>query len=323
MTSTIFWQVLWTSVTFSTFYVLYAVAFSLYLHVTKIWNFAQAGFIALAYVALYMTHQTLGLPSWVSLALAIVIVVAMSCAIEWWGFRVFRKRDSHHLTFFIFSFMVAEFLIFSATLAVGTEPLSLVAVLFTTSSRVFGVMVTRWDIDSLLTTAVLLAMTWFVLTRTRPGQKLTAVADNASLAEMFRIKPERIYLFTTSICAVLIVFATWLYGTKAAMLPETSLDLILVAVIATILGGVGSVAGAAIAAIVFGIMKGFSIFVVPSIWQNTLVYYLLFLVIVLVPSGLSQLKLGRLFRLSSLRDALGGRAPANAPAAPGQSEVKP
>lgn len=296
MTSSVFWQVLWTSVTFSTFYVLFAAAFSLYLHVTKIWNFAQAGSIALAYVVLYGTHQALALPAPVSIAIAVVVVVAANCAIEWWGFRTFRRRNSHHLTYFIFSFMMAEFLIFSTTLIAGTEPLSLVAVLFSPASRVMDVMVTGWDIDALITTALLLIASWVVIGKTRAGRKITAVADNASLAEMFRIKPERIYLLTTSICAVLIVFGTWLYGTKAAMVPKTSLDLILVAIIATILGGVGSVTGACVAAIAFGIIKGFSIFIVPSIWQNTLVYYLLFAVIVLVPGGFAQLNLRKALR---------------------------
>jgi branched-subunit amino acid ABC-type transport system permease component len=303
MTTGVFWQVLWTSITFSTFYVLFAAAFSLYLHVTKVWNFAQAGSIALAYVVLYLTHQALALPAPVAIVVAIIVVVAESCAVEWWGFRTFRRGNAHHLTYFIFSFMVAEFFIFSTTLAIGTEPLSLVAVLFSPASGVVGVMVTEWDIGALVTTAVLLAVSWVVIAKTRAGQKLTAVADNSSLAEMFRIKPERIYLLTTSLCAVLIVFGTWLYGTKAAMVPETSLDLILVAVIATILGGVGSVTGACVAAIVFGILKGFSIFIVPSIWQNTLVYYLLFAVIVLVPGGFAQADLRKTLQAAFRRRA--------------------
>jgi branched-chain amino acid transport system permease protein len=315
MTSSVFWQVLWTSVTFSTFYILFTAAFSLYLHVTKIWNFAQAGSIALAYVVLHATHQALALPAPVSIAIAIVVVVAANCAIEWWGFRTFRRRNAHHLTYFIFSFMVAEFLIFSTTLAIGTEPLSLVTVLFSPASRVMDVMITEWDISALVTTALLLVASWVVIARTRAGQKITAAADNASLAEMFRIKPERIYLLTTSVCAVLIVFGTWLYGTKAAMIPKTSLDLILVAIIATILGGVGSVTGACVAAIVFGILKAFSIFIVPSIWQNTLVYYLLFAVIVLVPGGFAQLDLRK-----ALRGVLRRRAGQEAAT---QSQVKP
>jgi len=324
MTSGVFWQVLWTSITFSTFYVLFSAAFSLYLHVTKVWNFAQAGSIALAYVCLYVTHMVLGLPSPVAIGVTICVVAAASCAIEWWGFRTFRRRGSHHLTYFIFSFMVAEFLIFAATFAIGTEPLSLVTVLFSPSSRVLGVMVTDWDVKAVALTAVLLLVAWIVIARTRAGQKLTAVADNASLAEMFRIKPERIYLFTTAVCSVLIVFGTWLYGTKAAMVPKTSLDLILVAVIATILGGVGSVTGACIAAVVFGILKGFSIFVVPSIWQNTLVYYLLFAVIVLVPRGFAQLDLRKAAQSvlrGRARDGDKGHRPVSS--VPSQSEVQP
>ena len=60
----------------------------------------------------------------------------------------------------------------------------------------------------------------------------------------------------------------------------------LFAVAATIIGGIGNVAGAAIAAVILGIIQNASILVIPSEWQGFLLYVFLFLAIVFFPSGL-------------------------------------
>ena len=281
-----FQQVLWSSITVSTFYVLLAVAFSLYLKITKVWNFAQAGLFAVGYTCLYFGHRIYLLPAWASIVVAAIVVVVLSLAIEHWGYRILRKRRSPQLVYFILSFMVAEFLIYFVTMVIGTEPQALVPSLFTPSTPMFGIRVTRWDFEALLTTAVLLTATLVFVSRTSLGRKMVAVADNASLAELFRIKPERIYLVTAAFSAVLIVFACWLFGTRSVAVPATSLDLIFVAVISCILGGVGSIGGAAVAAVLLSILRGFSIFIVPSIWQNALIYYGLVVVIVFFPQGI-------------------------------------
>lgn len=284
MNLSVFAQVLWSSIAFSTFYVLLSVAFALYLKITKVWNFTQAGLFSVGYFFIYGAHRIFALPAWLSIAAAILLVAALAMAIEHFGFRTLRRRRSPTLVYFILSFMIAEFLIYFVTLLAGAQPQSLSASIFVPSTPVFGVLVTSWDGGALLTVAVLL-LALLALSRTTIGRKMVAVADNASLAELFRIRPERIYLATAALSAVLIVAAAWLFGTKSVAVPASSLDLIFIAVISCILGGVGSLAGAAVAAVVLSILKGFSIFIVPSIWQNALVYYALVLVVVFFPNG--------------------------------------
>ncbi len=59
----------------------------------------------------------------------------------------------------------------------------------------------------------------------------------------------------------------------------------LFAVSATILGGIGNIWGAALAAVILGIVQNGSILFIPSAWQGFLLYVFLFLAIVLFPSG--------------------------------------
>jgi branched-subunit amino acid ABC-type transport system permease component len=60
----------------------------------------------------------------------------------------------------------------------------------------------------------------------------------------------------------------------------------LFAVAATIIGGIGNVAGAAIAAVILGVIQNASILVISSEWQGFLLYVFLFLAIIFFPNGL-------------------------------------
>jgi branched-chain amino acid transport system permease protein len=59
----------------------------------------------------------------------------------------------------------------------------------------------------------------------------------------------------------------------------------LLAVIATILGGIGSLVGAALAAVFLSVLQSASILVIPSQWQSSLTYFVLFAVILFFPTG--------------------------------------
>jgi branched-chain amino acid transport system permease protein len=61
--------------------------------------------------------------------------------------------------------------------------------------------------------------------------------------------------------------------------------MMLFAVIAALLGGMGNVFGAAVAAVFLGLLRAFSILVIPSAWQSLILYALLFITILFFPQG--------------------------------------
>jgi branched-chain amino acid transport system permease protein len=63
------------------------------------------------------------------------------------------------------------------------------------------------------------------------------------------------------------------------------LELIITAVIGTLLGGIGRVFAAAAAAVFLGLLQSFSILIIDSRWQNLLLYGVLFITIVVFPRG--------------------------------------
>jgi branched-chain amino acid transport system permease protein len=126
---------------------------------------------------------------------------------------------------------------------------------------------------------------YLLLKRTRQGKFLVAVSDNPGLSRLYGINVRWMYAMTFVVASVLVVIAMYLFGTRASIVPNTPLEMMLFAVIATLLGGMGNVFGAAIAALVLTLLKSFSILVIPSAWQGVILYVILFITILLFPNG--------------------------------------
>ncbi|MGH8766535.1 MAG: branched-chain amino acid ABC transporter permease [Burkholderiales bacterium] len=279
-------QIGWTSVATSTYYVLFAVAFALTLKVAQVWNFVQAGITGLAFYTMFTALLRWGWPHWAGFLLGLAVAVAAAVACEAWGYRVLRRRRSHGLLMFIFAIVVAEFVAYLVSLLFGTEPQSLQKSLVSDVYLVGGIVITYWDLKALAITAAVCAALWAFLRYSRQGQFMHAVADNGALAELYGISANRAYVVAAVIAACLVTVGTYLYGTRASLIPTTPLELILLAVIATILGGIGSLAGAGLSAIFLSLLQSASILVIPSQWQSSLTYFVLFAVILFFPTGL-------------------------------------
>jgi branched-chain amino acid transport system permease protein len=255
------------------------------LKVTGLWNFAHAGLMAIAFYTMYFVLNFCELPVVVALGLALIVTGAASLAIEMFGLRVLRERGSGNLTFFIFTLILSEFLIYVITLLFGTEPETLFKSILSPVTIVGDIAVSDWDVLAVAVAAGGLALLYAFLTWSREGQFLNAVADNARLAELYGISANRAWRVVSVISAVFIVASMYLIGTHGGVVPNSPLELIITAVIGTLLGGIGRVFAAAAAAVFLGLLQSFSILVIDSRWQNLLLYGVLFVTILVFPRG--------------------------------------
>ena len=88
-----------------------------------------------------------------------------------------------------------------------------------------------------------------------------------------------------AIAALFIVAGMYLIGSHGGIVPNTPLELVLSAVIGTLLGGIGRVFAVAAASVFLALIQSFSILFIGSRWQNLLLYGFLFATILLFPRG--------------------------------------
>ena len=291
-------QILWTGIATAAPFVLMTLGFALTLKVTGLWNFAHAGLMAIAFYVMYFAINTLEWPLAAAIAAAVVITGGASWMTERYGLQVLRDRGSGNLTFFIFTLILSEFLIYVITLLFGTEPQTLFKSILSPVTIVADVAISDWDMTAVAMAGGGMALLYAFLTWTREGQFMGAVADNARLAELYGISARRAWAGVALLASLLIVAAMYLVGTHGGVVPNSPLELILTAVIATLLGGIGRIFAAAFAAVFLGLLQSFSILFIDSRWQNLLLYGVLFVTILIFPRGvrLPRLRLARLGR---------------------------
>jgi branched-chain amino acid transport system permease protein len=289
-------QILWTSLATSSYYVMFAVAFALVLKVNGVFNFAQAGLMTIAF---YTAHALVaGFAAGGATAFLIALFATMGCAwgLERFGFATLRRNQASPMFVFIFTIVASEFIAYCAMLLFGTWPKTIFPQLFWPVRLVGDIAISAWDLPAIGATLVMLLALWLFLRFTRWGQFMLAVADNASLAELYGINRRQVYTLTMLIAAVFVTAGMFLYGTRAQVQPLTSLEMMLFATLATILGGIGRIWGAALAAVLLGVLQNSSILVIPSEWQGFLLYVVLFVTIIFFPQGIGMP--GRIRRLA-------------------------
>ena len=282
---TLYSQILWTSFANSSYQVLFTIAFALVLKVLGVWNFTQPALMSASFYCMYAAIDIFGAPPLLAMSFALFVTVAFAYGIERWAFATLRERNSGPIAFFIFTIVVSQFVIYLLTLIFTAEPRFLLGNMTSAVHIVFGVFVTSWDIGAIISMATLVAALYVFLNYTRAGQFMIAVADNAELAETYGISKSRYYALTMVIAAVLINSAIFLFGSKIALYPELSIHMMLFAVAATIIGGIGNVFSAGIAAIVIVILQQMSILFISSRWQPLLIFLILFVTIIFFPKG--------------------------------------
>jgi branched-subunit amino acid ABC-type transport system permease component len=279
-------QIMWTSLATSTCFVLFALAFSLVLKVNRVFNFAQA---AMMTVGFYAAFSVVGLakgPGWLGFIAALAGAVIVSMLLEIFGFRVLRRRRASSMFVFIFALVISELVAYLVMLVFGTWPATIFPSLFWPVTLVGPVAVSQWDVPAVAATIAAVAALFGFLHFSRSGQFMIAVADNPDLAEFYGITKDRIHLITMIVAGLLTGLAMFLYGTRAQVQPMSSIELLLFAIAATIIGGIGNLAGTAITAVVLGFVQNASVLFIPSEWQGFLLYIFLFLAIVFFPKGI-------------------------------------
>lgn len=279
-------QILWTGIAMSSYFVLFTVAFALTLKVEKLWNFAQAGLMGIAFYTMFWSLNAAHWPVWAGIATSVVLTAGVTIGVEIGALDVLRRRHSSGLIFFIFTLIFSQFVAFLLTVMFGTEPETIFPSVMSPVRIVGGIAISDWDLQAVGLTLVLLIALYLLIRFTRDGQFMLAVADNERLSKIYGINPTRAYILSGVIASLLIVAGIWLYGTRAGVTPDVPIGLILTAVIATLIGGLGRVFSAAIAAVGLALLQSFSILFIASKWQSLLLYGVLFFALLLFPRGI-------------------------------------
>jgi branched-chain amino acid transport system permease protein len=128
---------------------------------------------------------------------------------------------------------------------------------------------------------------WWGLNRTRHGKVVLAVIHSAEVASSMGVNVSRVYMLAFSVGIFLAALGGAFTAPMISVQPGLSVGVIIVSFAVVIIGGLGSIEGAAIGALIVGLARSFAVHVVP-VAELFSIYVVMAVVLMFRPEGLFQ-----------------------------------
>jgi len=270
-----------------------ALGLTLVFGVLKILNIAHGSFYALgAYMAASAVAlvNNLNVSPYFSLLAMLLAAVALAALVapvtERGLLRFFYGRDEVLLVLVTYAmFLMLEDitkLIWGANPYYVSEPYALFGNLDFGNQSYVG-----YDLLLVVLAVVVGSAMWWGLNRTRFGKIVTAVIHSPEVAASMGVKVSRVYMVAFSMGLFLAALGGAFTAPMISVQPGVSVGVIIISFAVVIIGGLGSIEGAAIGALIVGLARAFAVHLMP-VAELFSVYVVMALVLMFRPQGLFQ-----------------------------------
>lgn len=285
--------ILLDGLTYAAWLFIVALGLTLVFGVLKILNIAHGSFYAVgAYagaslVAWLLSMKVSPMASVVALVLAAAGVAAVLAPLTERGLlRMFYRRDEVLLVLVTYAlFLILEDV---TKLVWGVHPYYAADTYQAFGNLHLGPL-TYAGYDLLLVGVAVASglLGWWVLNRTRQGKIVTAVIHNAEVAASMGVNVSRVYTAAFVVGVFLAALGGALTAPMVSVQPGLSVGVIIVSFAVVIIGGLGSIEGAALGALVVGLARAASVHLWPAA-ELFSIYIVMAVILVFRPEGVFQ-----------------------------------
>jgi branched-chain amino acid transport system permease protein len=149
----------------------------------------------------------------------------------------------------------------------------------------FGATVPVYNLVVILCSLIIAALIGYLLLNTRFGRIIRATAEKKEMGEALGINMKMVYIKVFTLGTVLGTLGGALVIPATAVVSEMGVELIVMAFAVVVIGGLGSMKGAFIGALIVGVLKSIAISTYPELEMLT-IYIIVIAVLVIKPQGL-------------------------------------
>lgn len=263
-------------------YALIAVGFTLIFGVANIINLSHGAFYMLGAYFAYTFMVVLGINIPVSILLAVGFTAVIAMVVD--RFAIRPKRDRH---VYVLIITLALAYLFQELIYAFYGPYGKPVRCFVNGEFILGGLhVTYQKALTFLVSAVAVTFLLLFIKKTKTGNAISAVAQNRDAAVYVGIQPERIYLITMALSASLAALAGVFIAPILEAVPTMWTFPLFKAFAAVIIGGLGSIGGAIIAAMFLGYAETIVSVLISANYPDLVYLMAIILVLVLRPRGL-------------------------------------
>jgi branched-chain amino acid transport system permease protein len=265
-------------------YALMAAGLTLIFGVLDIINIAQGILVVLGAYLSYVLSVHLGIDLFVGLLITAPAMFVIGVTIYWLFLRPLRGYERTAMSLLV-TYAVAIIIEGILYQAFGVNYVELQAWYVTATVRVGGYYLPVIYLFAFAMAAVVLAVLWFVLYRTRFGRSVRATMQDRTAARLVGIDTDRVAAVCFGIGVAVTAFGAMIFGATNSFNANSGYDLISRLLSIVILGGLGSVTGALGAAMFMTTVEALVAVWNPN-WATVVYYAALVIVLTWRPTGL-------------------------------------
>ena len=273
-------------------YALMAVGYSLIYSLLNFTNFAHSITVTIGAFATFYFLTGVFENLYVGIIVAILAAGVLAMLIEILGYSVLLKKNAQRIYLLI------------TGLGISTMCDNLVIIAFTSSFRVypvnfsteavniFGATVGQVDLIIFAVSAVALILVQLFIQKSRAGLAIRGASYSLDTTSLMGVNTQRLILIVFMIAGALAGLAGALLGAKYTAYPTLGTNMANKAFISSVVGGLGSIPGAVVGAMILGIGEVFISSYVSSAMRDIFSYTLLVIILFVRPSGLMGVDTG-------------------------------
>jgi branched-chain amino acid transport system permease protein len=278
-------QLLVNGIQVGALHALTAAGFSLIFGSTRIFHFAHGAAFTLAAYVFYWLQVVAG-RSWPLATLAAATAaVLFGIALDRLVYAPIQRHEGSFFTVFVASFGAVIVVQNVVGTAFGRGFVSVETALSRSVELRPGLFVSPLAGIAILCALVFFGGLQLFLTRTHVGMALRALSDNPELVRAYGLRPRRLSTYAFALGSLLVVPSAIITGATSGLNPAIGHHVMLTSLAATIVGGVGSLRGAACAGLLLGLAENLALWRLGTEWSEAFTFVVLLLFILFRPAG--------------------------------------
>jgi branched-chain amino acid transport system permease protein len=277
-------QVVIAGLAMGAIYAIIALSFVLLYNSAQAMNFALGEFVMIGAFINLTFVKLLGFDPWLSVLLTLAAMALLGALFEYGVYHPLRNRSP--LSFGIAT--VALQIIFKngSLIIYGPDPRGMRSLVGAGNIDVFGAVISPQSLFIIFVTLLLLGCLYLLFFKTRVGRRMRATAQDKVVTQMLGVNTNFILIGTFALATMLAGLGGWLLAPVIFVFPDMGGSILLKAFVATVIGGFGSILGAVVGGLSFGVLEVLIASYISSTFRDVICYSILILVLLIVPRGL-------------------------------------
>jgi len=263
---------------------LVALGFSLVWGIMNIINLAHGSFVMLGAYLTYVLFTSYHIDPFVSIPIAFVALFALGYLIQ--RFVINYVVRAPMLTTFLLTFGLSLLLINVALLVFHGDSKAVTPEYSGSNFAIGGVVIPKVKLATLFVAFGITGLMQLFLTRTKLGRAIRATSMDIGAAQLSGVRVANLYAIVFALGAGLAGAAGSLVSLSYSLNPSMGDPFIIKAFVVCVLGGLGSVEGALLGGVIYGMVEAFGSQYVGTGLQDAVALVVLLIVLIIRPRGI-------------------------------------